>query len=178
MEHTLVRQSKWLSLVLRHKPEKFGIELDAYGWTSIPSVIKAANATGIPMTRDSLKRVVDENNKKRFDMKGNKIRANQGHSIPVDLELEPEQPPETLWHGTARHLLASIMEHGILKGNRNFVHLSDDEITAITVGARHGVPVALSINTKAMHNHGYKFYLSENGIWMTDTVPVEYIDKE
>ncbi len=178
MEKRLVRTSRFLSLVLRHRPEAIGLELDEAGWARIPELIRLAREHGRELSESVIREVVEKNDKRRFSLSddGLRIRARQGHSIRIDLGLEPVVPPEVLYHGTARRFLDSILRQGLLKGKRHHVHLSADEATAETVGRRHGQPVVLRIEAGGMHAGGYAFYVSENGVWLTDHVPVEYVD--
>ena len=160
--------SKYLSLVLRHKPEEIGLDLDDDGWTNVDELLQK---TGLGL--EDLKEVVDTNDKKRFAFSDDfkKIRANQGHSIKVDLKIKPTIPPEILYHGTAEKNIVSIFEKGILKQDRNYVHLSADFVTAKNVGMRYGKPFILEIFALKMHQEGYKFYLSKNNVWLTNFVP-------
>lgn len=177
-DRELTRISKFLSLVLRHKPEKIGITLDASGWTDLNGLLVAMARHGRKVTRDELQYVVQTNNKKRFSISddGKRIRANQGHSVKVDLGYEKKTPPTTLMHGTVSKFLPAIKTEGILKGSRHAVHLSDDEGTAKNVGSRRGRPIVLVIKAKEMHEKGHDFFLSENGVWLTEHVPPEFID--
>lgn len=177
MKPALIRLSKFLSLILRHKPEQIGLSLDEGGWAEVEELLQQANQAGIPLTRELLQQVVEQNNKQRFtfSVDRQKIRANQGHSIPVDLGLQPLAPPEFLYHGTATRFLSSIAQHGLLSKNRNYVHLSGDPATALSVGKRHGEPVILTVKAGAMARDGYNFYRSANGIWLTEVVPLAYL---
>lgn len=177
MAGDLVKLSKFLSLVLRHKPEEIGLALDENGWTEVDDLIRLATARGSRLTRSLLEQVVAENDKKRFAFSedGQRIRANQGHSIEVDLALVPSEPPELLYHGTASRFIESIRGQGLHSGNRQHVHLSLDIPTATKVGQRHGKPVVLVIRAKEMLAAGHRFYLSANGVWLTECVPVEFI---
>lgn len=177
IDRKLVRTSKFLSLVLRHRPEVIGIELDAEGWVPVEELLARAAEAGRNIDRATLVRVVQENDKQRFTLSadGARIRAAQGHSVDVDLGLEAVEPPETLFHGTATRNLASIREHGRLPGNRQHVHLSLDEGTSRKVGTRHGKPVVLRVAARAMHEAGQTFHVSENGVWLTLTVAPEFI---
>jgi putative RNA 2'-phosphotransferase len=172
------RISKFLSLVLRHEPGKIGIILDAQGWTDCDELIAAAARHGLRFDRATLLEIVRTNDKQRFALSddGTRIRANQGHSVAVDLALVPEPPPETLFHGTVEKFLASIRLEGLRKGERHHVHLSPDLVTATKVGQRRGKPVILRIRAAEMAKAGHEFFLSENGVWLTDTVPPEFID--
>ncbi|UPT69138.1 MAG: RNA 2'-phosphotransferase [Sphingobacteriales bacterium JAD_PAG50586_3] len=169
--------SKFISLVLRHKPETIGVTLDENGWADVADLLQKFNAHGTAITFDELKAIVDENTKKRFAFNDDftKIRANQGHSVEVDLKLQPQTPPAILYHGTALKNLDSIKEKGLLKGERQHVHLSDNIATATQVGSRHGKPIVLHIDTVTMLADGHIFYLSDNNVWLTDFVPAEYI---
>jgi putative RNA 2'-phosphotransferase len=173
----LVRISKFLSLVLRHKPETVGLTLDSAGWVDVADLIVAARRAGVPLDNAVLRKVVEQNDKQRFSLSndGLRIRANQGHSVPVELGLEPVTPPEVLFHGTAMRFVEAIRQQGLLSGNRTHVHLSPDEETAIAVGKRHGKPVVLTIQAAQMHSLGFEFYRSENGVWLAREVPAEYI---
>lgn len=180
MEKHLVHISKTLSKYLRHEPEALGLRLEPGGWVSVETLLNALERKGRRVTREELETVVAKNDKQRFsfDATRERIRANQGHSTPVDLELEPIEPPETLYHGTAKANLTAILETGLQRMNRHHVHLSHDTETAQSVGSRHGKPVVLRVNAKAMRDAGFVFYRSENGVWLTGTVPVEYLSLE
>jgi putative RNA 2'-phosphotransferase len=177
MHKKLVEISKFLSLVLRHRPAKIGLSLDEGGWAQVDDLLAAAQRAGISLDRDTLQQVVAHNDKQRFSFSADhsKIRANQGHSISVDLGLEPLAPPELLFHGTATRFLASIKAQGLIPRGRQYVHLSPDEPTAIKVGQRHGQPIVLTIQAGRMYADGLTFYRSANGVWLTDNVPVDYI---
>ncbi len=178
MRADLVRTSKFLSLVLRHKPQVIGLELDEAGWVSVTELLEKAAAAGRPMTRAHLQAVVRENDKRRFEMDsvGARIRAVQGHSIPVALGYEPANPPPRLYHGTATRFLDSIRREGLTSQGRNFVHLSGDETTAWQVGRRHGRPVLLVVRAEEMVREGRRFFQAANGVWLTAHVPPAYID--
>jgi len=171
--------SKFLSLILRHQPEAIHLELDENGWADIEELREKSARNKINFTLEELDEVVETNNKQRFAFNEDKtkIRANQGHSIDVDLALTPQQPPEYLYHGTAEINIPSILEKGIEKRSRQHVHLSSDKETATKVGMRHGKPVILTIRTGLMFQEGIEFYLSENGVWLTDFVDAKYISK-
>ena len=175
-EQRLVRVSKFLSKHLRHEPERLGLELMPGGWVPVDQLL-SASARYLPITREELDEVVARNNKHRFsfDPTGTLIRANQGHSIEVDLQLEPVEPPPVLYHGTAQKSLDSIMPEGLRKKSRHHVHLSADMDTARRVGIRHGRPVVLAVDAAAMRKAGYTFYRSENGVWLVDSVPPQYL---
>ena len=174
----VTKHSKFLSLVLRHKPETIGAELDENGWIDIDVLIQKVNDYGKKLTREDLYLIVENNSKQRFaiDEKTNKIRANQGHSLKIDLGFESIQPPEILYHGTAQRFLDSILEHGLEKRNRHHVHLSADKDTAINVGQRHGKPIILEVRAMEMYDNDFQFFKSENGVWLTDKVPVKYLN--
>ena len=170
--------SKFLSLVLRHRPEVIGVSLDAEGWLDIGALIESANRHGTKLSLELVHAAVAENDKQRFALSedGLRIRANQGHSIrSVQLPLTAVPPPEQLYHGTVPQFLASIRTHGLLKRWRNHVHLSADAETAQRVGMRRGTPVVLLIDATTMHREAFRFYLSDNGVWLTDEVPVKYL---
>ncbi len=172
--------SKFLSLVLRHKPEAIGLTLDSEGWVAVDDLLACLKSAGKTTNRRELEEVVAENNKQRFRFSedGQRIRANQGHSIAVDLKLEPCTPPEKLYHGTATRFLSSIYADGLVPGSRQHVHLSGDRETAEVVGRRHGKPVILVVDAEAMHRDGKQFYISDNGVWLTDAVLPEFIAEE
>jgi putative RNA 2'-phosphotransferase len=178
MDAKLIGMSKFLSLVLRHKPEAIGLTLDANGWADVEELITRANQQGKQLTRPLLEKIVATNDKKRFAFSedGTRIRASQGHSVTVDLDLKPQTPPEVLFHGTATRFLDSIKKLGLLPVNRQHVHLSLDEETAVKVGQRHGKPVILRIRSGEMHRTGSEFFLSENGVWLTASVPPEILE--
>lgn len=168
---------KAMSFILRHHPEAFNIHIDSHGWADINELISQMNKKGRKIDLETLDRIVRENDKKRFSYNKDKtkIRANQGHSIPVDLELIPVAPPDVLYHGTAEIFLDSIRKNGIMKMSRNHVHLSADTDTAFDVGGRHGKPAVLVIDAKKMYENGLCFYLSENKRWLCEYVPFEYV---
>jgi len=177
MEKRLVKKSKFLSLVLRHKPEVIGLKLDEAGWVSVNELIKACSENKFELTLGELREIVETNDKKRFAFSddGKRIRASQGHSVDIELGYSPAIAPDKLFHGTASRFLGSIFSKGLIKGNRHHVHLSADVETAHSVGTRHGKPVVLEIDSAQMQTDGFLFYISENGVWLTDSVPVEYI---
>ncbi|MCH2235601.1 MAG: RNA 2'-phosphotransferase [Crocinitomicaceae bacterium] len=172
------RISKLMSLILRHNPGVINASLDENGWLDVDDLILGIKSKGLEITREILEKVVETNNKKRFSfsLDGTKIRANQGHSIDVDIELKPTSPPEFLYHGTVEKYLDAIKSEGLKKMNRQHVHLSKDIDTAENVGGRRGKPVILTVNTGQMEDAGYTFYLSENKVWLTDHVPLEFIN--
>ena len=165
--------SKFLSFILRHNPQSIKLKLDANGWADIDELIEKSKE--IKLTKKLIDEVVAQNDKQRFIIDGSRIRANQGHSIDIDLALETMRSPDVLYHGTATRFLESIMKEGLTKQNRQHVHLSADMATATVVGKRHGKVVILEVDAKAMFEEGYKFYVSENGVWLTDVVPVKFI---
>ena len=168
--------SKFIALILRHKPEVIGITLDEHGWADVDALI-AGIAKTRPFNRKMLEEIVrtDEKQRYSFNEDGTLIRANQGHSIPVDVELEKKNPPAVLYHGTGRKYVESIEKQGLLPKSRLYVHLSADPQTAVKVGSRHGSPVVYQIDTGRMAADGHDFYLSANGVWLTKTVPPEYM---
>ena len=168
--------SKFLSLILRHKPEAANIELDPNGWVDVDELLTKLNASGFKVDYERLEKVVANNNKQRFklDVPNRRIRANQGHSIEVNLDLQETTPPDILFHGTAKAYIPSIREKGIIKGKRQHVHLSQDIETAINVGQRHGTPTVIEVNAKQMLVDGHVFYRSDNGVWLTDHVAPQY----
>ena len=172
----LTRISKYMSLILRHKPEVIGIHLDAHGWADVNALL-AGISKKYPINRDILEEIVQSDEKQRysFSEEGTKIRANQGHSIQVDVELPVTEPPETLYHGTAQRFAASIEAQGLLPQKRLYVHLSPDPETAEKVGRRHGEPVIYLVAAGQMYRDGYLFYLSANGVWLTKVVPAPYL---
>ena len=168
-----------ISLVLRHKPEAAGISLDEHGWADIETMMAGMNASGHRIDREMLEEIVRTDEKGRYSLSedGTKIRANQGHSIQVDVELPVTEPPETLYHGTAQRFAASIEVQGLLPQSRLYVHLSPDPETAEKVGQRHGQPVIYLVDAGQMHRDGYLFYLSANGVWLTKVVPAPYLKR-
>ena len=177
MQSGLIRVSKYLAKYLRHAPHELGLTLQPGGWVSVDDLLEATRSHGFPISYDELVESVETNDKRRFsfDETGDLIRANQGHSVEVDLHLEAKEPPEILYHGTVERFLMSIMEEGLNKGRRHHVHLSKDVETARKVGARRGKPVVLRIESGRMYRDGHTFYLSSNGVWLTDAVPPEYL---
>ncbi len=171
-----VKLGRFLSLVLRHNPDTAGITLDEHGWADVRELLDGVRRSGRQIDMETLERIVRENNKHRYSFNENhtKIRANQGHSIPVDVELSEANPPQYLYHGTAARFLAAIQQEGIKKMARQYVHLSGDYQTAIEMGRRHGSPVVITIDAAAMTRNGEIFYLSENGVWLCDYVAPKY----
>ena len=174
----LKKTSKFISLILRHKPETIGISLDEHGWANVAELIKGISKTQY-IDMAMLEEIVDTDNKQRYSFNEDKtlIRANQGHSIPVDVELPEKQPPVILYHGTGEKYVSSIDEQGLISKSRLYVHLSKDEQTAKAVGSRHGKPVIYEIQAGRMYAEGYAFYLSVNGVWLTKSVPAKYLKK-
>ncbi|MEW4566253.1 RNA 2'-phosphotransferase [Tautonia sp. JC769] len=174
-----IRVSKFLSLVLRHAPGSIGLTLDEGGWASVEELIACAGRHGTRLDRELIVEVVASNDKQRFRLSddGLRIRASQGHSIAVDLGLEPVTPPEVLYHGTARRFLEAILREGLRPSGRQHVHLSGDEETAVAVGRRHGSPVVLRVAAGRMAADGLVFYRSDNGVWLTDRVPSAYLEE-
>ena len=178
MKMSLTSTSKFVSLILRHKPETIGIQLDEHGWANVDELIAGISKT-CEFNREILEEIVRTDNKQRFTFNEDKtkIRANQGHSIPVDVELPAAIPPETLWHGTGEKYVNSILQLGLIPKSRLYVHLSKDIDTAVKVGKRHGKEVIFQVATGQMYRDGYKFYLSVNGVWLTKEVPVNYLQR-
>ncbi|MBE6876717.1 MAG: RNA 2'-phosphotransferase [Ruminococcus sp.] len=178
-QNNLTKLSKFLSLILRHSPQTVGIEIEYQGgWTDVSTLIQKVNQNGkYHLDMQTLEEIVRTDEKQRYSFNADKtkIRANQGHSIPVNLELKEQIPPEILYHGTAERFLQSISEQGLLHMSRQYVHLSKDEETALKVGKRHGKPYILKVKAGEMHQQGYQFYLSENGVWLTEHVPPEFL---
>ncbi|MNJ49945.1 RNA 2'-phosphotransferase [compost metagenome] len=172
-----VKLGRFLSLVLRHNPGAAKIKLDEHGYADVDQLLSGVKRAGWKIDRDILERIVKENNKNRysFNEDGSKIRANQGHSLNVDIGLQQQVPPDILYHGTASHAVDSIRAKGIVKGTRQHVHLSHEVETARKVGSRHGKPAVLTINASAMHADGLVFYQSANGVWLCDHVPWKYV---
>lgn len=170
--------SKFIALVLRHKPEEIGISLDEHGWANVDELI-AGIAKTQPLDMAMLEEIVSSDDKQRYSFNEDKtlIRANQGHSIPVDVELEKKIPPEILYHGTGEKYVESIERQGLIPKSRLYVHLSADYETAVKVGSRHGKPVVYTVAAEKMQNDGYVFYQSVNGVWLTKNVPAEYLSR-
>lgn len=179
-KNKLVSQSKFLSMVLRHKPQSIGLTLDEAGWATTPQLLERVAAAGKRMSLEDLRQIVAADSKQRFAFSedGLRIRASQGHSIEVDLGLSPEQPPDLLYHGTATRFLDSIRAQGLTKQSRHHVHLSAHLATASAVGQRYGKLAILLVDAKRMHEDGHVFYQSDNGVWLTDAVPVCYLRKQ
>lgn len=177
MANQLESTSKFLSYVLRHQPDAIGLKLDGEGWAEVSELIRLANSNGRNLTTELIEEVVRTNDKKRFAFSddGARIRASQGHSVAIELGLTPVEPPDVLYHGTATRFLDSIKEKGLISGSRRHVHLSAELTTAVDVGQRHGKPTVLTINASEMHSLGHEFFISENGVWLTSAVPIEFI---
>ncbi|WP_205511658.1 RNA 2'-phosphotransferase [Longitalea arenae] len=177
MEKQIKNIGKFLSLVLRHEPQHMGLTLNEEGWASVPELIEKFNQRGVRLDFAMLQLVVDTNDKKRFSFNEDKtrIRASQGHTVEVDLNLPEQTPPEFLYHGAADKYINAIRQHGLQKMKRHHVHLTADIETARQVGQRRGRPVILVIKALALHEQGHKFYLSANGVWLTDFVPPAFI---
>jgi putative RNA 2'-phosphotransferase len=180
VDNKMVRISKFLSLVLRHKPEHIGLTLDLEGWADVEELIRKSLESGVVLDRPTLRQVVEGAEKKRFSFSedGKRVKANYGHSIPVSLGEESAEPPEFLYHGTAKRFLPSIKSSGLGPGDRQYVHLVEDEKTAIEVGHRHGEPIALVVRAHEMYEKGHQFFKTASAIWLTKEVPVEYITVE
>lgn len=177
MEKRLIRVSKYLAKSLRHAPHELGLTLQPGGWVRVDDLRDAAEKHGFPIRYDELVECVETNDKQRFafDASGEMIRANQGHSLEVDLQLERREPPDVLYHGTVERFLPSIMADGLTKGKRHHVHLSNDGETARKVGARRGEPVVLTVDAGRMHRDSHRFFLSANGVWLTESAPPSYL---
>ncbi|MEU8382392.1 RNA 2'-phosphotransferase [Streptosporangium sp. NPDC048865] len=171
----LVRVSKYLSKHLRHQPERIGLVLDPHGWADVDTLLAAAARNGFAITRDELAQVVAGNDKRRFTVEDDRIRANQGHTIGVDLDLSPAEPPEVLFHGTVEAYVGAIRVEGLRPMARHAVHLSSDRETAVRVGARRGRPVVLVVRSGEMHRAGHEFRISANGVWLAAHVPPAHI---
>jgi putative RNA 2'-phosphotransferase len=175
----LTKISKYLSKHLRHQPERLGLTLQPGGWVEVSDLLAACRKNNFPISQEELEGVVAQSDKQRFafDESGDKIRANQGHSTEVDLQLSPMEPPEFLYHGTGERSVEGIMQSGIIKMSRHHVHLSPDTETARRVGMRHGKPAILRIKAKAMQEAGHVFYCSTNGVWLSENVPAQYVER-
>ncbi|MDP6467409.1 MAG: RNA 2'-phosphotransferase [Pirellulaceae bacterium] len=171
------KKSKFLSLVLRHQPETIGIELNEAGWVDVNDLISALARHGRRMSRETLEEVVRTNDKQRFSFNedGSRIRANQGHSVDIELGYRPATPPEILYHGTPQRFVEAISRDGLKKMNRHHVHLHVDVATSTAVGRRRGKPVLLKVKALEMHHAGYEFFVTPNDVWLTDNVPMEFI---
>jgi putative RNA 2'-phosphotransferase len=178
MPRNLKKKSKFLRLVLRHEPDRIGLRLDPSGWADVDELLRCARSHGVELTEVIIHAIIRTSEKKRFSLSddGRRIRADYGHSRPVNLGLEPKAPSPVLYHGTATRFVGSIMAHGIQRGGRRYVHLSIDAATAARVGSRHGKPVVLEIDAAAMHEGGWVFYPAEAGIWLVSSVPPHFIN--
>jgi putative RNA 2'-phosphotransferase len=176
----MTKTSKFISMILRHRPEVIGINLDEHGWADVQELIRGVNNTDKhTMDMETLEEIVRTDEKQRYSFNEDRtlIRANQGHSIPVDVELEEKTPPDVLWHGTGEKYVSSIDRQGLIPKSRLYVHLSSDIETARNVGSRHGRTVIYAIDCSAMVRDGYRFFLSANHVWLTKEVPVRYMKK-
>lgn len=171
--------SKFIALVLRHKPETIGITLDEHGWADVSQLIVGINKSGKQIDMPILEDIVAADEKQRYSFNSDKtkIRANQGHSVNVDVELKKAAPPEILYHGTGEKFVQYIRDEGLKPKSRLYVHLSKDKETAEKVGARHGKPHIFFVHSGKMFRAGYKFFLSENGVWLTKSVPPEFLEE-
>ena len=176
---SIQKTSRYLSMILRHRPEVIGITLDEHGWADVDELIAGINKTH-PLDRKMLEQIVAQDEKQRYSFNEDKtrIRANQGHSVPVDVELEEKEPPRILYHGTGEKYVQSIDRQGLIPKTRLYVHLSSDIPTAQKVGKRHGKPVVYLVKSLAMYRDGYRFFQSVNGVWLTKEVPVSYLEKQ
>ena len=174
----LNKTSRFISLILRHRPDTIGISLDEHGWASVEELLAGISKTQY-IDMETLEKIVETDSKQRYSFNEDKtlIRANQGHSIDVDVELPMKQPPLILYHGTGEKYVASIDEQGLIPKSRLYVHLSGDESTATIVGSRHGRPVVYEVLASQMYHDGYEFFQSVNGVWLTKSVPVQYLKK-
>ncbi len=173
-----IKTSKFLSLILRHEPERVGLKLGEAGWVSVEELLQAVNRHGVALTLEQLKHIVATSDKKRFAFSedGQRIRASQGHSVEVDLQYAPQTPPEILYHGTVTRFLDGIRQHGLQKMERHDVHLSAETKVTTQVGSRHGKPVLLTIRAGDMHRAGHIFRCSANGVWLVHEVPQQFIE--
>ena len=171
--------SKYMSLILRHKPEVIGISIDEHGWANVEELIQGIAKNNPGFNMEALEEIVKTDNKQRYSFNDDKtlIRANQGHSVQVDVELEEKEPPNILYHGTGEKYVTSIDQDGLIPKSRLYVHLSKDIETARSVGKRHGKEIIYFVNSAQMYKDGYRFYLSKNGVWLTKKVPVKYLSK-
>lgn len=179
MSEPLKNASKFLTLLLRHEPGRIGLQLDARGWAEIDELVNRSQGCDVVFTDELVRQIASECAKQRFEISADqrKVRCRQGHSISIDLGLEPLTPPVTLYHGTATRFLESILAQGLLKQERHHVHLSADAETAAKVGSRHGKLIILRVRSGEMFDAGHRFYLSSNGVWLTDTVPPHYLER-
>lgn len=173
-----IKKSKFLALVLRHKPEEANITLDSEGWTDIKNLLDGCKSAGVMIDSKELLDIVNSDDKKRYSIDGSKIRANQGHSININITFEEKEPPDLLYHGTLKSNINLLYASGIKKMARHHVHLSCDSETAFKVGRRRGTPMVFKIDAQQMHKDGIKFFISDNGVWLTDYVTPEYLSGE
>ena len=166
---------KLLALVLRHRPDVAGVALDAAGWVDVDELVAGLRRTGRRVTADDVRRAVDADSKGRYELVDGRIRAAQGHSVAVELGLEPVTPPSVLYHGTVERFLPSILATGLRPGSRQFVHLSPDAATAERIGRRRGAPIVLVVDAAGAHAAGHEFRRASNGVWLTDAVPPGYL---
>ena len=180
MRRELIHHSKFLSLVLRHDPSVLGLSLDESGRVEVKEMLAALRDVRPELDQELLLEIVETNEKKRFAFSQDRlrIRASQGHSIGVDLGLPPVAPPQFLFHGTAKTNLALIFQEGLKSGQRDFVHLSIDQGTAHAVGARHGHPAVIRVQSGVMHTEGHTFFVSDNMVWLTEYVPIQYLERD
>jgi putative RNA 2'-phosphotransferase len=172
-----VRISKYLSKHLRHQPERIGLELAPGGWVSVDELLAAASKNGFEISLSELQQVVTTNDKQRFafDESGDLIRANQGHSTEVDLQLPVRTPPAILYHGTHVKVVTEILKTGLQKMSRHHVHLTTNLSMAHQVGGRRGKSIVLAVNALLMESNGYDFYCTDNDVWLVDEVPPQYL---
>lgn len=174
----LVRLSKSISRVLRHRPDAAGVTLDTHGWCDVDELLEGLAKNGMPTTRETLEQVVRDEDKGRYVLEGNRIRAAQGHTVEgVQPVLRAKKPPSRLFHGTVQNNMPGIERKGLLPMHRHHVHLSIDEDTTRAVGGRRGTPVVLEVDAAAMERAGHKFYVADNGVWLTDAVPRRYLQR-
>jgi len=166
---------KLLAYVLRHHPDAAGVSLDAAGWVDVDELVAGLRHAGHRVDADDVRRAVAQDGKRRYELAGGRIRAAQGHSVEVDLGLDPRTPPAVLFHGTVERFLPSILAEGLRPGSRQFVHLSADVVTAEAVGRRRGEPVVLVVDAEGLHAAGHEFRQSSNGVWLTDAVPPAFL---
>ena len=169
------RLGRLLAFILRHRPDAAGVALDPHGWADVDELVAGLRRMGRRVTAADVRRVADADAKGRYEINGGRIRAAHGHSVEVDLELQPSRPPAVLYHGTVERSLGSIMASGLRPGSREFVHLSADVATARSVGARRGAPVVLAVDAAGLHAAGHEFRQASNGVWLTDSVPPEHL---
>ena len=176
-ERRIVKVSKYLAKHLRHRPERLGLQLEDGGWVHVDALLAACRGAGFELSPEELIEVVERNDKRRFsfDASGTRIRANQGHSVTVDLQLQPVEPPALLFHGTGQTTVEAILTQGLQPMGRHHVHLSSDVGTAVKVGARHGRPAVLQVDAGRMSADGATFLCADNDVWLTEYVPCDYL---